>query len=280
MRKYIDRKETPLKWNSFLKYIGIPFAIVIQAAGLYSLFSEVFALNLPLAGKQLTYIINILGINQEDTGNYFWGILAYAGYTIVYFILTVYAWIGLLKWQRYGYRLLLLTYLLAFCRYVFLCYFLSTKLFMVLIYGYAYISSANAQVLKTICIVVIVFGTIIVLLKLLLSGIYYHKRRSLFDVYYQEYYSWNKPQEDIVSIPADGNRSDQVNETPVHEVIEPQIVDAEDQNENTQETITEDQTVSSNMIIPAVRKTNFCPNCGEKIENERMKYCPNCGHAL
>lgn len=294
MSKYIYRKQTPLKWNAFLKFFALPVNILAGIAGLYSIVNDIFLLHLPHAGTPISSAISILGGNMQALGDYFWPVTGYVIYYIVLFLLTVLSWIGLLKWREYGPQSLVVRYILMLCWYLVLCYFLTTNAFMVLMSGYAYLLSTTMQSIKTISVVAIIFGTIITLLELLLTWIYYHKRKPLFDTYYQQPYELsNAVQVQDAEQPAQLKEPEAVREdAPVQEDIAeetsiPQETVAElpAEEAGSEETSVQEaeQTENINMeVIETVKKvkTNFCPNCGTRIEDEKMRFCPNCGRAL
>lgn len=274
MKKYLYRKETPLKWNAFLKYVALPISILMEIYQLYSMVSDVFSLHLPYAARQLSSLLLLAGTNMNDLGDYFWPFLAYILYCIVFFVFTVYAWIGLCKWERYGVKFLLATYILSLCLNIFLGYFLTTDLFMLAMNMYAFLLSTTIQSVKTISIVLIVFGIIFCLLRFLLTAIYYHKRKALFSVYYKEPYVWNEnpPETEVITTtPPEAITDAVIAENSEQETDHEEVPAAEAAEEPAEEEVQE--------VVKLV-KTNFCPNCGEKIENENMKFCPNCGRSL
>lgn len=227
--KYIDRKNTPIKWHTFLKYV-LPIVFVYTfyntASSIVALFHEnsYIAVNLQLAG----YSLNQMGV-------LFWPIIGSLFFDLAQTILLLYACIGLWKWEIYGCKCLLIVLNMRCVLGIVYAVLLSrVPAFMLYLSSGMHIGGTYQAIWQNLLIASFIISAILYFILFGLHFAYYRKRIALFDPYYMQ------PQYTFVQTDAIPNSMQETN------APQPRFCP------NCGVQITEDDA-------------KFCPNCGEKL---------------
>ncbi len=229
LMKYIDRKNTPIKWHTFLKYV-LPIVFVYTfyhtASSIIALFNEnsYIAINLQLAG----YSLNQMGV-------LFWPIIGSLLFELMEIILLLYACIGLWKWEIYGCKCLLIALNMECVSSIVYAVLLSrVPAFMLYMSSGMRIGGAYQTIWQNLLFASFIISAIIYFILFGLHFVYYRKRIALFDPYYMQ---------------------------PQYTSVQPDIFPS-----SMQEASASQIRFCQNCGAQITEEdAKFCPNCGEKL---------------
>lgn len=226
--KYMDRKNTPLKWHTFLKIvlpIILAYHVYQQANTIVDLFNQngVIAKNLYVAGYSLSHM-----------GILFWPICGSLLIEIVQDIFLVYACIGLWKWEIYGCKSLLVAMNIeVVMNIVNAILLIRMPAYFLYMSGGMTIGNGYQMILQNVLLAAFIMTAIFYFVLFGLSYMYYKKRIQLFDSYY----------------------------------VQPQIIQEHTDNQQTIDALPTTQTRFCPTCGTQITEDDakFCPNCGEKL---------------
>lgn len=265
---YNDRKKTPLKWNWLLR-------IVLTLELLSTVYDFVMLIGgLLYMGNGNSFVLEYLqneGISMNDLGIYFWPIVIYIIFKIIVILFLFFASYGLWRWKSYGPKCTIFIFL---CRFLFfLCGLISLIELDDIDLSVLGSVSEKLKDPQTLGITIGVLFAIVIyyLLQVILNGIYYHKRKPLFNEYYVQPTDFKTgivaaQSEVTVQATLHEDSKEETNTTEVKEESEP----------------TKDVEVTTPEEIKPedLPKTKVCPNCGKVIDSDNDNFCDNCGAKL
>ena len=107
--KYYDRKNTPLKWNWFLK-ITLPFLFISSLFHIVSVFQQLFGLKT----GNLNDFLASAGYSVNHMGPLFWPVIFHSLMSCLSAGIVFYACVGLWKWKEYGPKAVCLRFVVEF----------------------------------------------------------------------------------------------------------------------------------------------------------------------
>jgi len=261
--KYTNRKNTPLKWNNFLKFFIIPLLILKQLYSVVSIICELCFINISyLNNHMINNIISAYGYSIRNLGPFFWVVIGIVIVEILILVYLIKMEVKLIQWNRFGYRMWLV-YLAVYWSIGLVNSILSFNYVDKLLSYYGYASIRNYY------LAISIFIGVILTILFIANIIYYVKRRNLFREDYNE----------VSQIGDETNIEEITNNSEINQPLE----NTAELNQVVEETINNEdvvESVSNNDETKEEIEHKYCPSCGHVLGEDDLNFCSNCGSKL
>lgn len=178
--KYTDRRNSKMKWNTFLKIV-IPVFTIYQIVNFYVMIADVFQLPLVFGSiGPISSWMQAKGASLENMGVYFIPVVTILMNGLISTICSIYAWIGLWRWKISGPIAIVISNVVLVLSASILLYYAMHGIY------YSTIPTEATHAIMVVNIVVYASTILMSVLLAIFEGIYYYKRRLLFSSYYQQ----------------------------------------------------------------------------------------------